>query len=98
MDEFKVKDFVYRIKKMNAIELLALQSQIGFSNMQAAKDCYNIMLENIEVKVKDVFLPVKEEGKNIYLPNDIENDIESVQELIKHMIEYLKEVFSKSNI
>lgn len=97
MKEFEVNNYTYRIKDMNAIELLALQSQVDFSDIQSAKKCYTTIIECFEVKVKSSWLPVKQENSNIYLPQGIENDIEAIEKLIKYMIDYLKEVFQKSN-
>lgn len=96
MEEFVVKDVVYRIKKMNAIEILSLQNQISFNDYKESKKTIETMLEFIEVKIKDKWFSVKE--KDNYLPVGIEDDLKSVQELISKMINYIKEVFQKSNI
>lgn len=95
MNEFKVKEHTYRIKRMNMIEVLALQSQITFKNTEKTYQMYNELLERIEVQIGDKWLPVK--SKDMYFPNDVENDIETIQILIGHFLEYLKSVFRNSN-
>lgn len=100
MNEFTIKarENEFRIKKMNAIELLAFQSQISFDSMDAAKNMYANILEMIEVKFKEQWLPVKEKGKDIYYPSGIEDDFESISEIIGYFLnDYLKPLFSKSD-
>ena len=97
-DSIVIKEHEYRIKKMNAIELLSMQSQISFKSAKQSQACYSQMLERIEVKCQENWLPVKEEGKEIYYPNGIEFDLESIQELISFFMKWLKEVFQKSNV
>lgn len=100
MNEFTIDSLEYnfRIKKLNAIEALALRSQIDFSSTSSVEALYYQILEKIEVHVANQWLPVKEAGKNIFYPADIENDIVAVQELIKYFInEYLMPLFMKSS-
>ena len=95
MDEFEVKGLTFRIKKMNAIETLAMQSQISFDSMDETVKCYNTILERIEVKVKDQWIQVKQ-GNQFY-PAELENDVQMTEAIIKQMIAYLKSVFQKSD-
>lgn len=95
MENFTIKDNEYRIKKMNAIEMLALRSQIAFDNFEETNNFYNLLLEKIEVRCGKDWLQVKD-GENYY-PAGIEDDIESIEELINKMMDYLKMVFRKSN-
>jgi hypothetical protein len=98
MENITINNNNYRIKKMNAIELLSMQSQISFKSAKQTQECYEQMLERIEVQCQDKWLPVKEEGKRVYYPNGIEFDLESIQELIAFFMKWLKEVFQKSNV
>ena len=91
MDNKIIKDNEYRIKKMNAIEVLALKSQIDFSTMESTIKCYSTILERIEVKVKDQWLPVK--NKDNYYPKELETDSNLMEQLITYFLEYLKKVF-----
>ena len=95
MIEKQINNETFRIAKMSAIETLALQSQIDFSTFDKSLHSYNTILEHIEVKVKDSYLPVK--SGNCYLPAGIENDLKLTKELIKFMLNYLEEVFQKSS-
>lgn len=97
-DSIVIKEQQYRIKKMNAIELLSMQSQISFKSAKQSQACYSQMLERIEVKCQDNWLPVKEENKEVYYPSGIEFDLEAIQELISFFMKWLKEVFQKSNV
>ena len=80
---------------MNAIELLALRSQIDFNNYESSLKLYNILLEKVEVKAGDRWIQVKD--GNIFVPAGIENDFKTVEALIEFVLEYLKSVFMKSN-
>lgn len=95
MKEFKIKNNVYRIKQMNAIQLLAFKTQINFDDFKKAESLYSLVLENVEVQVNDKWLQVKQ-GNNYY-PAKIENDVEAIEEILNQFLEYLKEVFQKSN-
>lgn len=98
METLKFNNHEYRIKQMNAIQTLAIQSQISFDDVDATQKCYETILEMLEVKFSDdKWLPVKEKDKQIYLPTGIENDIQSIEALVKYGFEYLKSVFQKSN-
>ena len=54
-----IKNHEYRIKKMNMIEVLALQSQITFKDIASTEALYNAILERIEVNIGEKWLPVK---------------------------------------
>ena len=95
MENFVINEHEYRIKKMNAIEMLALRSQIAFDNFADTMNFYNLLLEKVEVKCGDKWLQVKD-GENYY-PAGIEEDVDAVDELIGKAVEYLKSVFRKSN-
>ena len=95
MENFVINEHEYRIKKMNAIEMLALRSQIAFDNFEDTMNFYNLLLEKVEVKCGAKWLQVKD-GENYY-PAGIEEDVDTVDELIGKAVEYLKSVFRKSN-
>lgn len=95
--EFKLSSFSqsFRIKKMNAIEIFAMKTQIDFDNFNNAMNTFNLILENVEVKLDDTWLPVKEHSN--YYPLGIENDIIAIDEISAEFMKQLKEVFRKSN-
>lgn len=97
METIDINDRTYRIKPMNAIETLALQSQISFDSVEESMKCYGAILERVEVEVKDKWLQVKESGKEVYYPAGIEDDILTIRELITFVLKFIKEVFQKSN-
>ena len=91
----------FRVKKMNAIQLLALRSQIDFDNYKKIEKLYTLMLSNIEVEFDGQWLPVIEENKNgkiNYYPANIEENVQAIDELIQYfMKEVLMPVFTSSN-
>lgn len=102
MKEFKIDqyDYQFRVKKMNAIQFLALRSQINFDNYEATTKFYEVLLNNIEVEFNGQWLPVREEIKNQvnYYPAGIEDNIDAVRALINYFMgEVLKPIFTKSN-
>lgn len=96
-DTITINELNYRIKPMNAIEVLAIQSQISFSSVKQTQSFYEQVLERIEVQLKDEWLPVKEEGKAVYYPAGVENDLETIQALIGFFMKWYEEVFPISN-
>ena len=98
MEELKLNGMTYRIKKMNAIETLALRSQYrADATYEETANFYNTVLERMEVNAGKEWLPVKTPGKDIYYPNGIENDIAVIEKLILHFVQHITEVFQKSN-
>ena len=97
--EFTIKGYenLFRIKKMNAIEVLALRSQIDFENFDKAFEAYMTILEKLEVKVADSWVPVKEKGKNVYFPMGIEDNLPAIEELLNYLTyKYYLPLFKKS--
>lgn len=95
MEEFTVGENTFRIKKMNAIEILALRGQITFDNFEATQNAYLELLSRVEVKIKDQWLAVRQ-GNEFY-PKGIDEDVKAIETIILKVISYLKEVFRKSN-
>ena len=88
---------IYRVKKMNAIEALALRSASDMKSVDTAKQFFTDVLERMEIQVKDKWLPVKQAGANVYLPDGIEDDFVGVQKLVEFfMKEFLTPFFEKS--
>lgn len=81
----------FRIKKMNAIEVLALQTVFDVDDYSKTLKCFETILEKIEVKIGEQWVTVKD-GNNYY-PVDIENNIEVIKELVAYFMRYMKEVF-----
>ena len=91
------KDNTYRIRKMNAIEALALRSASDMKSVAGAKQFFTDVLERLEVQAGDKWLPVKQVDANVYLPAGIEEDFAGVQALVEFfMKEFLTPFFEKS--
>lgn len=94
MNEFEVKGKIFRIKKMNAIETLALKQYIDFDDFNSTLKFFNLILERIEYKMDNTWLQVKQ-GDDYY-PCGIENDPIMIHGLISKFLSWLKSVFTKS--
>lgn len=91
------KDNIYRIRKMNAIEALALRSASDMKSVAGAKQFFTDVLERLEVQAGDKWLPVKQVDTNVYLPAGIEEDFAGIQALVEFfMKEFLTPFFEKS--
>lgn len=99
--EFKIKSRpeLFRIKRMNAIETLAIRTNISTKDVDATTKLFENILERIEVQFNDdKWLPVKIKDQDAYFPADIEHDYKAIDELIKYFtFEFLAKVFQKSN-
>ena len=97
MEEIQIKENIFRIKQMNAIEMLAMRTQINFASFDTAKTLYSTLLELVEVQVNDKWLPVKTKGRDIYYPAGIEHDVEAIETILDTVLEYFKNVFQSSS-
>lgn len=97
MDEITINKNVYRIKKMNAIEMLAFRGRMSLLNdsLDETAKIYDEMLSHLEVKINDNWIQVKQ-GSNYY-PAGLEDDLNAVEQLVVFVVKYLKQVFQKSN-
>lgn len=96
MKSITLNEHEFRIKKLNAIEVLAMRNVIDFENFHKCVSTFDTILEKFEVKVKDKFMPVKD-GSNYY-PAGIEDDLDSIQTLISFFInDYMRPLFQSSS-
>lgn len=87
----------FRVKKMNAIEALALRTASSIESPKEAIKFFNEILERMEVQVSDKWLPVKEKSVEAYYPAGIEDDLPTIQALVDFfMTEFLQPLFTKS--
>ena len=97
MENLKIKSNEFRIRKMNAIEVISFRSLMDFKTLDSVNGFLKTVLENIEVKIGDEWLPVKEKNREVYYPNGIENDIKAIDKLLNYFQSYLGEVFTQSS-
>lgn len=97
MNNLKIDKNEFRVKKMNAIEVISFKSLMDFSSLEGVSNFFKTILENLEVRIGDEWLPVKEKNREVYYPNGIENDIKMVDKLLNYFREYLEEVFTQSS-
>lgn len=87
----------FRVKKMNAIEALALRTASSIENPKEAQKFFNEILERLEVQIADKWLPVKEKNVEAYYPAGIEDDVATIQKIVDFfMTDFLKPLFMKS--
>lgn len=98
-EEFTIEnyDYTFRVAKMNAIELLALETQLNFKGINQSQAAIESILERIEVKVGDKWVAVKMKDRQVYTPAEVEDDINLVAKLMtKFTKEIVNPVFQKS--
>ena len=98
-EEFTIENYNYqfRFAKMNAIEILALETQMDFKSVAQSQATIEAILEKIEVKVIDKWVPVKMKDMKVYTPDEIETDVMLVMKLVsKFTKEFMEAVFPKS--
>ena len=98
--EFTVDGYTYkfRIAKMNALDVLAMQTQQSFSNMTKSRAFLANILEHVETLCGETWIPVKTAGKEIYFPAELTENVELMNEIIGHFInDFFKPVFQKSS-
>lgn len=101
--EFTIKnsEYTFRIKEMNAIEVLAIKHCMSFENTEKVERLFNTILEKIEVKIElgDTvkWSAVKEKGRNVFCPAALKDDLLAVNDLMNYFLaDYLKPLFQKS--
>ena len=98
--EFKIKsrpELEFRVGKISAIDMLALQIQTNFEDMKQTKEVFTFILEHIEVKLLEKWVNVKVQGREIYMPENLEEDLRALQELYTYfLVNILKPLFVKS--
>lgn len=92
---FEINGINYRIKKMNAIELLAIRGTISFDDYEKLAKAYDVLLSKVEVQLKDKWLQVKQ-GDDFY-PASLENDPITVEKISRQVMSYIVSVFQQSD-
>lgn len=98
--EFQIKalDNVFRVKKMNAIEALALRTCTDVDDFDKTTKTFSTILEHLEVKCGEQWLPVKEKNANVYYPAGLEDNVDACNELIDAFLnQYFWPLFRKSD-
>ena len=88
---------LFRVGKISTVEILAIQTQINFNSLSQTETLFNFILEHIEVSLNNVWVTLKEKGREVYMPVDIQNDYIALQQLCIYFIkDYLQPLFKKS--
>lgn len=88
---------IFRVGKISTVEILAIQTQINFNSLSQTETLFNFILEHIEVSLNNMWVTLKEKGREVYMPLDIQNDYIALQQLCIYFIkDYLQPLFKKS--
>lgn len=88
---------LFRVGKISTVEILAIQTQINFNSLYQTETLFNFILEHIEVSLNNMWVSLKEKGREVYMPLDIQNDYSALQQLCIYFIkDYLQPLFRKS--
>lgn len=88
---------LFRVGKISTVEILAIQTQINFNSLYQTETLFNFILEHIEVSLNNMWVTLKEKGREVYMPLDIQNDYVALQQLCIYFIkDYLQPLFKKS--
>lgn len=88
---------LFRVGKISTVEILAIQTQINFNSLSQTETLFNFILEHIEVSLNNMWVTLKEKGREVYMPLDIQNDYVALQQLCIYFIkDYLQPLFRKS--
>ena len=85
---------LFRVGKISTVEILAIQTQINFNSLSQTETLFNFILEHIEVSLNNMWVTLKEKGREVYMPLDIQNDYVALQQLCIYFIkDYLQCTF-----
>lgn len=88
---------LFRVGKISTVEILAIQTQINFNSLSQTETLFNFILEHLEVSLNNMWVTLKEKGREVYMPLDIQNDYVALQQLCIYFIkDYLQPLFKKS--
>lgn len=88
---------LFRVGKISTVEILAIQTQINFNSLSQTETLFNFILEHIEVSLNNMWVTLKEKGREVYMPLDIQSDYVALQQLCIYFIkDYLQPLFKKS--
>lgn len=97
MKEFEVNGMKFRPKKMTATEVLALYHVTNFSDVDKSKYMFDSFLERTEVKIKDVWVPVKMKDDDNLTPVTLNEDYNMLYKICSQFLKLVVEpVFQKS--
>lgn len=97
MKEFEVNGMRFRPKQMSATEMLALEHIMSFSDVDQAKYMFDTFLEKLEVKIADVWTPVKVKGSDNLTPVTLNEDLNTLYQICTQFVKIVIEpVFRKS--
>lgn len=100
MAEFKIDclpETNFREAYVSPVDLLAIGTQVDFDAFQKTKELFNFALEHIECEVNGKWLPVKQSGRDVYMPFGIDKNLKALNELCHwYMDNVIIRVFTES--
>jgi hypothetical protein len=89
----------FRVAAISPVDMLAISYQINLENFAMTKSTLLFVLENVEVKIADKWLPVKVKGREVYQPLGIDKNFLALNELFMWFLtEVIANLFQQSNV
>lgn len=76
----------FRVGKITVPEILAIQTQIDFDDLNKTTQLFSFILERTEVKIEDSWVAVKVRGKDQYFPVNLQDDLIAMREIVMKFI------------
>lgn len=100
MMEFNIESLpgiTFREAQVSPIDLLAIATQVDFDEYKKSKELIQFALEHLECEVEGKYFPVKQAGREVYMPFGIERKFKALNELVQWYLENVVfEVFTGS--
>lgn len=90
-------DYNFRIGRIKPTTLLAIATTMDFEDYKHLENVFTFALENTEVEINGQWFKVKEPGKEVYMPKNVETDMNLLKGLCSYfMNNVIKKVFQNS--
>lgn len=100
MKELTVKSLPgvnFREGQVSPVDLLAIATQVDLDDFKKNKTLIAFALEHLECEVDGKWFPVKQPGREVYMPFNLERNYRALNELVQWYLENVVfEVFTDS--
>lgn len=93
----KMPGTLFREMKVSPVDILALSTQVDFEQFSKTKELIQFSLEHVEVQIGDQWFPVKQPGRDVYMPIGLEKKFGAMNQICNwYMDNVVGEVFTDS--
>lgn len=90
--------YEFRVGKISPVEMLAISTQINFDSYNQSLTFINFALEHLEVKMGNIYNPVKIKNKDVYMPIELSTNFQAMNDLVEYFLtNVVYEAFMKSS-